>query len=651
MVTIYPFQYDPVKNSLIIRKKGTVKIKIGKEIDTKVVETESTTDYLNDFFVNYGDCHNLWSNYTVKKDITTMLRSSSSQYPKGNYLLIYPTDYGWVAGSELQKFIDHKKALGYNVSTASYAGCICTWEGNCINLTAPSEIKSIIQSAYNNPSTRPEYVLLVGDYADVGGWKLTVSGEDTYSDLSYSLLEGNDNYADIGFGRWPVTYVTELNNIINKTIEMENKFRASSINQKRATLIAGWDDAFWEGVFGITFENCIPETRTSLEFDGYTCTTILENSGGTTTDIINQLNNGSYFVFYRGHGYGNCNGCGWSGPDFERGDVTRLNNNIYPVIISSACHTGDFIHWANTSENARENSINSPCLGEKFLREASGACFFWGATRTTLRLVNNRLNEYMFFSPGTSGTDCFLSFDNMSKITNASIKRLIENFSLIPSQTEKLIATAAYNILGDPSLQIRFKECPANLVFLGGETDNGETLRYPITPTVSVGGNSTPYNYTVKNGGNLTLQANNEIRLKPGFIAQTGSTFLGAITSTSCSTSSLRSTVYQTKDETEDEVFLPDNNEIISFETADVQIYPNPFDEFITVYFHCYKPTTISLKLYDTQGKLIKVTADNMTYPEGKNEIKIEGGSLEKGMYLLKLTINNLDFVYKLIKN
>ncbi|MDR1729459.1 MAG: T9SS type A sorting domain-containing protein [Prevotellaceae bacterium] len=75
------------------------------------------------------------------------------------------------------------------------------------------------------------------------------------------------------------------------------------------------------------------------------------------------------------------------------------------------------------------------------------------------------------------------------------------------------------------------------------------------------------------------------------------------------------------------------------------------FVKFVTVSFYCYEQTTISLELYDIQGKLVKFVADGITYPEGKNEINIESDSLEKGLYLLKLTINNWDFVYKLIKN
>jgi len=636
MVTIFPFQYDPVKNSLAVRKKGTVKIKIGKEIDTKVVETESMINYLDDFFVNYGDCYNSWGN-------SGSLKSSSTQYPKGNYLLIYPLGYNY--NSQIHRFIEHKEALGYNVLTHAYNGYTCTYSGDCFTLTSPSQIKDVIQAKYDNPNTRPEYVLLVGDYADVGGWERVLnSGESIKTDLPYSLLEGNDHYADVGFGRWSVTSVTELNNIISKTIEMENKFRASIINPKRATLIA--DDDYWILTFlGISFYNDIVKVKTKLNNDGYSSTIISEYHGGTVQDIINSLNNGSYLACYSGHGDGNTRA--WIGPNFGTSDVNSLTNSIYPVIFSFACHVGNFAHQGNTAKEIRTKSEN-PCLGEKFIRVERGACAFWGTTRTVDYMADHALIKYVF-------TDRFHQYSNISKITNRSIKDLLNNFSLFDiTETNRLVSEAAYNLLGDPSLQIRFNECPTNLKFCGGETDNGETLQYPIASTISAGGSgyqNVPYNYTVRAGGNLTLQANNSITLKPGFVAQAGSTFSASITSTTCSPPALRR-LSQTDYEPEDDVVLPDNgNEIISFETADVQIYPNPFVELITVSFYCYEQTTISLKLFDIHGKLIRFVTDNITYPEGKSEINIKSNLLEKGMYLLQLTLNNEDFGYNLIKN
>ena len=635
MVTIFPFQYDPVKNDLTVRKKGTVKIKIGKEVDTKVVETESMTDYLNDFFVNYGDCYNSLSN-------SGSLRSSS-QYPKGNYLLIYPLGYDY--NSHIYRFIEHKEALGYNVLTHVYNGYTCTYSGDCFTLTSPSQIKNAIQAKYDNPNTRPEYVLLVGDYADVGGWERVLnSGESIKTDLPYSLLEGNDHYADVGFGRWSVTSVTELNNIISKTIEMENKFRASTINPKRATLVADYDS--WILSFlGISFYDDIIKVQTKLNNDGYSSTIVSEHHGGTTQHIINSLSNGPYLACYSGHGASNTRA--WIGPYFHTSDVESLTNSIYPVIFSFACHTGNFAHQGNTAKEIRDKSKN-PCLGEKFIRVERGACAFWGATRTVDYMADHALIKYVF-------TDRFHQHGNVSKITNMGIKDLLNNFSFFDiTWTNRLVSEAAYNLLGDPSLQIRFNECPTNLKFCGGETDNGETLQYPIASTISVGGSgyqNIPYNYTVRTGGNLALRANNSITLKPGFVAQAGSSFSASITSTACSPPALRS-LNQTEYELEDDVVLPDNsNEIISFKTVDVRIYPNPFNEFITISFYCYKQTTISLKLFDIHGKVISFVTDNVTYPEGKNEINIKSNSLEEGIYLLQLTLNNEDFVYKLIKN
>ena len=48
---------------------------------------------------------------------------------------------------------------------------------------------------------------------------------------------------------------------------------------------------------------------------------------------------------------------------------------------------------------------------------------------------------------------------------------------------------------------------------------------------------------------------------------------------------------------------------------------------------------------------MINFVADNITYPKGNHEINIKSKQLAKGMYLIKLTLNNQDFVYKLIKN
>ena len=643
-VTIFPFQYDPVRNSLTVREKGSFRIKMDKEIDTKVVETESMVDYLNSFFVNYGDTYNAWDKNTAARGAkSTTMTTASTQYPKGNYLFICPTDYYYDYDSKILNFIAHKESLGYRVLTYFYPGYRCVdfyGSHNCYTLTTNTEIKNVIQNYYNNPNDRPEYVLLVGDVAEVAAWDMVThnGGDQISTDLPYAMLEGgpNDPYADVGFGRWSVTNVTELNNIIDKTIEMENKFRASSINPKRATLIADYDMSFPAILF--PFIDDIVKVHNALINDGYSNTVVSQWPNGATYEITNSLNNGSYLACYSGHGSEHR----WSGPVFDTANVSNLTNSIYPITFSFACHTGNFIHLKNTHEAIRNHSINNPCLGEKFIRVEHGACAFWGATRTVDLFTDKDLIEYVF-------TNQFHQHNNLSKITNMGIKNLLDGNNLLVTPSNRLVSTAAYNLLGDPSLQIRFKECPTDLKFYGGETDNSETLQYPISPTVSIGGNG---NYMVRNGGNLSLRANNSIILNPGFTAQAGSKFTASITSTNCSTPNYAPSRKYTETEIDDDIVLSDDSIItIYFATADAQVYPNPFSDFFIISFNCYETTNISVKLFDIQGKLINFVADNRTYSEGKHEINIESKQLEKGMYLIKLTLNNQNFVHKLIKN
>ena len=62
-------------------------------------------DYLNSFFVNYGDTYNSWDKHKAAKSTMT---TASAQYPKGNFLLIYPIDYYYAyQNSNIQKLV-HK---------------------------------------------------------------------------------------------------------------------------------------------------------------------------------------------------------------------------------------------------------------------------------------------------------------------------------------------------------------------------------------------------------------------------------------------------------------------------------------------------------------------------------------------------------------
>ena len=64
--------------------------------------------------------------------------------------------------------------------------------------------------------------------------------DDPLTDLHYSRLDGNDYFADVFLGRFTVNNQTELCNVINKTIFMENNLAPFDNEVK---LIAGDHDA------------------------------------------------------------------------------------------------------------------------------------------------------------------------------------------------------------------------------------------------------------------------------------------------------------------------------------------------------------------------------------------------------------------------
>ncbi len=101
--------------------------------------------YLSDFF----------DNYIVQKHYTDFA---------GRYLIITAPIYE----STLSNFANYKRNIGFEVNVVNT---------NTTGVIA-SGIKSYIQTQYNNESTRPDFVLLVGDHEDIPASGGNPSGEE-----------------------------------------------------------------------------------------------------------------------------------------------------------------------------------------------------------------------------------------------------------------------------------------------------------------------------------------------------------------------------------------------------------------------------------------------------------------------------------------
>jgi len=193
-VTVFPFVYNPVLKKLIVLSNATFRVSytLSREV-TETYHSEAKGNYLSSLFMNYQS-----------SEVKSLQKSGGSPI-MGRYLMITPPEYE----STLTYFANYKRNIGFEVDV---------FNTNTTGSSA-SSIKNFIQNRYNNTSTRPDYVLLVGDVDKIPAYEGDpYSGDDNkddpITDLGYSLLDGNDNLADVFLGRFSVSTPQELINII-----------------------------------------------------------------------------------------------------------------------------------------------------------------------------------------------------------------------------------------------------------------------------------------------------------------------------------------------------------------------------------------------------------------------------------------------------
>ncbi|MBA3972480.1 MAG: T9SS type A sorting domain-containing protein [Bacteroidetes bacterium] len=80
-----------------------------------------------------------------------------------------------------------------------------------------------------------------------------------------------------------------------------------------------------------------------------------------------------------------------------------------------------------------------------------------------------------------------------------------------------------------------------------------------------------------------------------------------------------------------------------------IRSYPNPFLDDITVSFDVSKTSMVKIELLNTIGERVKLVYEG-SRPEGNYQENINASGLAKGLYLIKLTMNNKSYYQKVIK-
>lgn len=78
-------------------------------------------------------------------------------------------------------------------------------------------------------------------------------------------------------------------------------------------------------------------------------------------------------------------------------------------------------------------------------------------------------------------------------------------------------------------------------------------------------------------------------------------------------------------------------------------IYPNPFNDRLTIPFRLTRRTSLHIEVFDVRGHLLKIAASG-EYPPGLTEVFWYAGNIPPGVYFIRLVSNHHTIVQKVLK-
>ena len=420
VVKIRPIQYNPQAG----------KIRIIKSISFDVPITEVP---LTDIFV--------YEMLDAEEVIDAPVLSEYTHLPfNENYLgklLIVISDESY--REVLNEFEAHKQSKGYETEVVSI--------NQIKDLMGASQVTSevlrnYLRGRYLNDYVlyRPRYLLLVGNY-DVIPYSLDdyEKGSWFYSDLYYGCLNKTiirnetDYFPEMFVGRWPVSTISQLENIIDKSIGFENSvgdypsfYNIMMLSGIEKTI--GYNDRTEKNryetilkVYQILKFNYLYQNIDIYDGRLYRCDTEMQQR------MFLKISN-SWMFAYVGHG----ENYKLNNPILlSEENIDRISYyNIPPIALSFACLTNQI--------------LDTSCYGKNWIvNEGIGGVLHYGATGTTSQGLNSQLFYCIasLFGPNFNKT---ISMPLL--IGGAKFYSLNQNLRSAKCQTEK------YCIYGDPSL-------------------------------------------------------------------------------------------------------------------------------------------------------------------------------------------------------
>lgn len=428
-IMVRPFAYNPVTKTLRVYHHMTIEMrKVSDNGVNQKVARKSSAKVSPEMEASY---ERRFINY----------QESAAKYPfdhdRGEMLVICPDQYM----ESMQPFVDWKNQSGRPTTMVS----VTEAGGNNDN-----QIKNYIRSIYEDPNRNLEFVLLVGDYADLTPHSIGGGRGDNW----FGQLEGNDYYLEVLTGRFSVQSIQDVETHINKVLYYERDMPEGLTWVNKGLGIGAIGAG--SGHYGEDDYQHIDFIRDTLEHYTYEHVTELHQGGGASaTSISATINEGVSIINYCNHG----SETSWGVANYSNSHVNALvNDNMLPFIWSVACLNGQF-------------SYSQPCFAETWMRAtdnntgvptgAIGGMFSWISQPWIPPMYGQ--DEMVAIVTEWRGTD---NFDHT--LAGASLNGSMDILDKAPSDNGETFNT--WILFGDPTLMVR--------------TDNPVSMNVTCTPSV-----------------------------------------------------------------------------------------------------------------------------------------------------------------------
>ena len=327
-IMVRPFAYNPVTKTLRVYHNMTIEMRkvsdngVNQKVSRKAIQkiTPEMEETYNHRFINYTEST---SKYNFIQD-------------RGEMLVICPDQYM----ESMQPFVEWKNQSGRPTTIVS----ISEAGGNNDN-----QIKNYIRNIYDDPAHNLEFILLVGDYADLTPHSMSGGRSDNW----FGQLEGNDYYLEVLTGRFSVQSVNDVQTHIEKVLYYERDM-PEGLTWLNQGIGIGANEGAGNGHNGGEADyvhiNYIRDTLMHYTYENVTQQYSGVGGGTSATAISADFNAGKSICNYCNHG----SQTSWAVANYSNSNVNALvNDDKWPFIWSVACNNGEF---------------NGNCFGEAWLR-------------------------------------------------------------------------------------------------------------------------------------------------------------------------------------------------------------------------------------------------------------------------------------------